>query len=126
MSRPIDKFYGEQDSRHGGELVWNKHFMFPIRLSSSEERNRIIDHTDLEQRLYLAGTAGARLFDLSKPDDHEYYLWIKDRAINGWFVIQHQEHHWDDNAKNMLVYLEWFQLYYQFVRDTDSFNPFMP
>lgn len=121
----INRFWGEQHPRHKGKLVWNDHFLFPVRLKNSSEF-RLIDNVDLNEHLYVSGDSWVAVFDLSKKEDLEHFNWVKERAVNGWFRIIHEEHHWDQKQKKMIVYLEWVQYYSQFKPRKDYYGPETP
>ena len=52
-------------------------------------------------------------FDLSDPEQATVYQWVRDRVRNGLFTCDYIERHWDEDKQNMIVYIEWSQLYVQ-------------
>lgn len=104
--QPANKYQGEQDGRHPGLLHWPGADGFPFLgkkaplLQSSEFRN-----------LPIVGYAYHRVFDLSDDVASAYYEWIRDRIRNGIFRQDYVERHWDADKRNMIVYLEWTQIY---------------
>lgn len=117
MIPSINKFYGEQDARHRGRLVWHDSLLYPIRIKSNDDI-RILDQLDFNNYLYVCGDPWVAIFDLSKEKDLEYFIWVRDRAVNGWFIINKIEYQF--NSDNNYVYLEWVQYYYQFKPRTDT------
>jgi len=106
---PSAKYFGEQnETYYGGKVCWPGSFGFPFRgkkipqLSTDEEASI---------RLYLTGDFKHKLFDLSKEEDSAYYQWVMDRVCNGLFRLVFSERRWNEETKNMIVYLEWQQLY---------------
>jgi len=114
MIPAINKFFGEQHARHRGKLVWSDRTLYPIKIPKVTS-DRLIDKTDIESFMYIAGEPWLAFFDLKNKKDIEHYNWVRERAINNWFSITHQEYHWDEKSKKMLTYLEWVQ-YYTFLK----------
>lgn len=104
----ISKYYGDQNPLYGGKLHWPGIQGLPFRgdtapLMSEEDKSRV----------YAAGDANHATLDLSDDSDSKLYAWIRDRIKNGLFVLDHIERHWNENTKNVIVYIEWTQLYTQ-------------
>lgn len=101
------KFKGEQDPRHGGVLSWpgieGIPFRGPVVDLKEEERNRLVLVNDFK----------CQTFDLSQPEDKEYYNWVMDRICNGLFKCLYINRMWSNEHKTMLVYVEWVQSYYE-------------
>jgi len=99
-SAAVEKFVGETDSRHDvQDLVWPGIAGIPAK---KPDRT---DYDDYTVYHYFHN----KLFDLSNPEENEYYNWIKDRIVNGWFLQLKSEYHWE--GSKMFVYLEWVQRY---------------
>jgi hypothetical protein len=108
MQQPSHKFHGEQDDRHGGQLHWPGAQGLPFRGEAAPN----LKQAELET-LPVIGDAQEKVFDLSKEEDAKQYNWIRDRSRNGQFTIDFIERHWNEETKNMVVYIEWTQLYVQ-------------
>jgi len=104
-------YHGEQHSRHGGQLKWAGPFGYPVRgpvpLLSNEEFKQIP----------LIAETKHGIFDLSDEEQAKEYNWVRERAKNGWFIIDYIQRSWDDNKKNMTIYLEWTQIYGEVTKD---------
>lgn len=112
------KFYGEQDEpRHNGKLHWPGMHGLPFRGDSIPS----LRQSELDN-LPIVGDTYQRTFDLSKQEDADMYRWVRDRARNGLFTIDFVERHWDDAVKNMIVYVEWTQLYVEIPKETSTFG----
>lgn len=104
--QPSSKFYGEQDDRHHGKLHWPGANGLPFRGGAIPN----LKQTELEN-LPIVGDTYQQVFNLSNEEDANTYRWIRDRARNGMFTIDFIERHWDEETKNMIIYVEWTQLY---------------
>lgn len=102
-----NKFLKEQHPRHGGNLQWPGIDGIPVRSSAK------VDVTQEEtQYASLCADFNCKVFNLNNEEDLEYYKWVKDRIVNGWF--KQLECHYDYNKEGYpIVYLEWAQLYYE-------------
>lgn len=108
MPSPIAKYRGENDPRHNGRLHWPGLNGFPVRgehapLLTKEE----------QKKLQPIGEVHVEVFDLSDPVQKQNYIWVRDHWRNGHFTIEHEYRHWNAATNNMLVYIEWTQIYYQ-------------
>jgi hypothetical protein len=108
MFRPQQKYHGEEDPRHGGQLHWPGAHGLPFRGTAVPD----FKQEELDA-LVPVGEFFNETFDLSDDDHAKRFRWIKDRISNGLFVQEHIERHWIDAEKKMMVYLEWRQLYIQ-------------
>jgi hypothetical protein len=107
----LDKYVGEQDyQKHKGNLYWaSRSFEFPFRgefapLLTQQE----IDSGAIE----VVWDFHCKEFDLFNEKDKEEYIYIMDRACNGWFYIHHREIIKDkDTGRVRFIYLEWSQRY---------------
>lgn len=96
------KYFGEQHTeRHPDTLVWPGIDGIPVLGS--------VKKGAVAFRFTLYSYFKSKTFDLSNPEDEEYYIWVADRISNGWFKLIHREHHWEDGV--MKVYVEWQQRY---------------
>ena len=95
------KYVGEQSNRHPGELTWPSYRGFPVLGG--------FNYNDEGLYLTSVGYFHAYTFDLDKPEDREYYQWVMDRIVNGWFLKVRDELI-RENGK-IKIYLEWVQRY---------------
>jgi len=100
------KYIGEQDSRHGGALIWPGYMGFPFR-----GKPELMTEAEQQKNIRFVSDAKNYVFDLSKKEDKEYYQWVQDRIQNGLFQLVYIERHWDPDKKNMYIYMEWNQIY---------------
>jgi hypothetical protein len=91
-------------------LHWPGYWGLPFR----GDQPPILSQKELH-RLRLTADAWHATFDLSDEADAAYYNWVRDRARNGWFVIDFIQRWRDKKSKKVkvLVYCEWSQLYVQ-------------
>lgn len=108
------KYFREQDPDiHGsGQLLnWpGAPNGLPVRTPKGEPLPLLKQHEQDE----LFGTVGDfkhRVFKLWEPEDDRLYDYVQDRIKNGWFRECRRYDVWKDEHDNMLVYLEWVQLY---------------
>jgi len=94
------KYKDEQSPWHCGELTWPG-----INGIPSIEPPR-----DVTDSFVFVHYFKSKLFNLSDPKDKEYYDWVQDRIINGWFLAVRCEVKFEDDGK-ILAYLEWVQRY---------------
>jgi len=105
MSYRCAKYVGEQSEWHPGPLTWPGR-EFPYL----GEFNGIYDDLmDFVPFVFFK----SRLFNLSDEADTEYYTWVKDRIVNGWFlqyasVVTPKE---TETGVIIYIYLEWGQPY---------------
>jgi hypothetical protein len=106
-----ERYYGEQDNRHGGALSWPGVNGYPFRgqvpMLKPEEMQVLAAHG-------LVGDAHHRTFCLSDAADNKDYSWVRERIRNGWFTQDHVERWRTDDAIH--IYLEWTQLYIEVPR----------
>lgn len=107
-----NKFHNEQSNLHNGKLQWPGINGLPVR-------NEIPVNIKEEEKDYavLVGDFHCRHFDLNKEEDREYYSWVKDRIVNGWFHQLHAHHTFKEDLPYPHIYLEWVQLYYEWPQD---------
>jgi hypothetical protein len=104
----VSKFYGDQDPRYGGRLHWPGLEGLPFR---GDIAPKISDSN--KNKLYVACDANHGTFDLSDPEQSKSYAWVRDRIQNGLFRLDHIHRQWHEEKCNMIIYLEWTQLYNQ-------------
>jgi hypothetical protein len=114
MQQPSNKFHGEQDNRHDGKLHWPGAGGLPFRGDAIPN----LKQAELEN-LPIVGDTHQATFDLSDEEDSEAYRWVRDRARNGLFTIDFVERHWNEEKQNMIIYVEWTQLYVQMPKGTN-------
>lgn len=108
MVGPRAKFFGEQDPRYGGPLLWPGNGMgIPFRSPGGEVP--LLKNHEYES-LQMVGDFHVALLDLTDPEQLANYIWIRDRQINGLFSILFLQRFWDPAACRMLIYIEWNQL----------------
>lgn len=108
------KFFGDQDPRYGGKLHWPGLAGLPFRGSKAPLLSK-----SNESKVYVAGDATHATFDLSDAEQSHDYAWVRDRIINGIFRLDHIHRYWDEEKKNMIIYVEWTQLYNQIHGDEE-------
>ena len=112
------KYKDEQDPRHGGKLQWPGFFGLPVR----DNQVRNIKKGE-EYKTVIVSDYHCRVFDLNNDKDREYYKWVKERAVNGWFSIVHQDIKYSDDKDYPKVYLEWCQHYCQWMDLPEEARP---
>lgn len=100
------KYYGEQDSRHAGNLFYPGSQGLPFR---GEVAPTVAKHE--LAALPVVSDFHHKTFDLSNEEDAAYYNWVKDHEKNGLFAVFRDIPQWDADTKTMYIYLEWAQLY---------------
>jgi len=108
MHESTNKYYGEQHARHGDQLHWPGMHGIPFRGAAIPNLKK----HELEQ-MPTVGYCYHGTFDLDDEKQAEHYQWICDRARNGLFTIEYRDRRWNEAGTNMLVYVEWTQLYTQ-------------
>ena len=112
MQSRTNKYYGEQDSRHGSVLQWPGAQGLPFRGEAVPN----VKQEELEN-LPIVGEAFQQTFDLNDEEQAASYRWIRDRVRNGMFTQDYvyREHILNEETKELrtLIYLEWTQLYVQ-------------
>jgi hypothetical protein len=104
----VSKYYGDQNALYGGKLHWPGIGGIPFR---GDRAPLIAD--DNKNNLFVSGDANHATLDLSNDDDSKLYAWIRDRIKNGLFTLDHVERHWDESKKNVIIYIEWTQIFTQ-------------
>lgn len=114
MTHPaIAHYYGEQDDRHKGKLLYpGGPDGYPIRLAEGENPTPLLRQEEFDS-LETKNDFRWKLFDLSKAEDAAEYVYVMDRVTNGWFSLIARERHWIPEEQKYLVYVEWVQIYTQ-------------
>tara|TARA_A100001015_G_C14775225_1_gene626907 strand:+ start:172 stop:582 length:411 start_codon:yes stop_codon:yes gene_type:complete len=119
MTSRSQKYYGEQDPRHGSQLQWPGAQGLPFRGDAVPN----VKQEELE-KLPVVGEAFQQTFDLTDEEQAKSYRWVRDRIRNGMFTQDyvHREHILDEDKNELrtLVYLEWTQLYVQVPHNSHS------
>ena len=119
MHSRSQKYFGEQDPRHGSQLQWPGAQGLPFRGDAVPN----VKQEELEQ-LPVVGEAFQQTFDLTDEEQAKSYRWVRDRIRNGMFTQDyvHREHILDEDKNELrtLVYLEWTQLYVQVPQNSNS------
>ena len=93
--------------RHGDRLTWpGTDAGFPIlgRVSGPMKQQ---EYEELEHKF----TYHARWFLMWEPADANEYLYVQERAVNGWFKIIDREKIYDPIRRDYRIWLEWVQVY---------------
>jgi hypothetical protein len=104
----LARFGHEQDGNlHPDHLQWpGSAAGFPVLggapTLAKESETRNLEHVAVFQ---------ARLFRMWLKDDLEDYKKVMERAVNGWFTIRVNERRWDETKNDMMIWLEWSQIY---------------
>lgn len=100
------KYAGDQHSRYGGKLQWPGAHGLPVLGDAAPTlKQHEID------ALPVVSQAHEQVFDMNKPEDREYYNWVRDRICNGLFIRDFVERRWDPANNLHLIYMEWRQLF---------------
>lgn len=105
------KYFGEiAGGQHGNhQLHWpGTPEGFPVIASrgsipniKQDELENIDFQLDFKSRMF-------ELWDVSQKTEFDD---INDKIVNGWYMLQRRENHWDDEKKHYRVWLEWCQVY---------------
>lgn len=104
----VEKFGMEQSrDRHGDHLTWpGTDAGFPIlgRVTAAMKQE---EYEELDHKF----TYHARWFDLSAEADAREYIYVQERAVNGWFKVLDREKIYDPIRRSYRIWLEWIQVY---------------
>jgi hypothetical protein len=104
----LEKFGGEQSNeRHGSPLTWpGTDAGFPIlgRVSGTMKQE---EYEEIEHKF----TYHARWFVMWEEADASEYMYVQERAVNGWFKILDREKMYDPIKRGYRIWLEWIQVY---------------
>ena len=104
----VEKFGAEQSNeRHGDHLTWpGTDAGFPIlgRIAGALKQQ---EYEELDHKF----TYHARWFAMWEDADTKEYLYVQERAVNGWFKIIDREKIYDPLKRNYRIWLEWIQVY---------------
>jgi hypothetical protein len=105
MTSSLFRHFNLANEDHGGNLFFSE------RVLGDQIPFRGVDVPPLKDEeldeLEVRHTAHVRTFDTSSPEDLKEYEIIVQRAVAGWYSVLERSHHWDDQKKCMLVYVEW-------------------
>ena len=110
MEHVYTGFHGEQDFRHHGNLHWPGYLGYPIRHNDSM---MVIKEEDYSKLVPVADFY-SKLFNLSDPQDKEYYDWVMKHIVGRMFEMGHREIRWEKDSERIYVYMEWTQNYFEF------------
>jgi hypothetical protein len=104
----LERFGAEQSrERHGDDLTWpGTAAGFPI-LGKVSSLLKETEYEELDHKF----TYHARMFCMWLEDDAREYLYIQERAVNGWFKVIDREKVWDGDHRGYQIWLEWIQIY---------------
>jgi hypothetical protein len=105
----VERFGAEQSQeRHGDHLTWpGTDAGFPIL---GRVNNRMLKQAEFEE-LDHKFTYHARWFTMWEEADAKEYIYVQERATNGWFKVLDREKIYDPIKRNYRIYLEWIQVY---------------
>jgi hypothetical protein len=106
----IKKYYGEQgDFAHGGERLYWPGTMdgYPVRTKGMLPDMKKEEAENIELQLDFK----SKMFELWDPAQKSEFDEINDKIINGWYLMQRRNDHWDEDKKHFRVWLEWAQVY---------------
>ena len=106
----IKKYFGEIGGpAHGNDrLHWPGTLDgYPVRGNASvaDLKKEELDNIDL--RLDFK----SKMFELWDPDQKTEFDDVNDKIVNGWYLLQRRNDHWDEEKKHFRVWLEWAQVY---------------
>jgi hypothetical protein len=104
----VEKFGAEQSREHHGDhLTWpGTDAGFPIlgRVAGTMKQQ---EYEELEHKF----TYHARWFTMWEASDAQEYVYIQERAVNGWFKVLDREKIYDPIKRGYRIWLEWIQVY---------------
>jgi hypothetical protein len=105
----VERFGAEQSNeRHGDHLTWpGTDAGFPIL---GRVNNRMLKQQEFEE-LDHKFTYHARWFTMWEEADAKEYIYVQERAVNGWFKVLDREKVYDPIKRSYRIYLEWIQVY---------------
>lgn len=105
------KYFGETaGQQHGGhKLHWpGTPDGFPVLAAPGVQPNIKQDELDnIDFRLDFK----SKMFELWDVSQKTEFDDINDKIVNGWYMLQRRENHWDEEKKHYRVWLEWCQVY---------------
>lgn len=107
-TQPPILFFGEQDSRHHGTLIWPGVHNYPLK------GDKVLLSKEETAQVRLIAEPYERMFDLDDSTDAADYAWVRKRIRMGWFTLEHIARYTqprDNQPPHLFVYLEWSQLY---------------
>jgi hypothetical protein len=101
--------FGKEQSRehHGDHLTWpGTAAGFPI-LGKVPGLLKESEYEELDHKF----TYHVQMFRMWIPDDCREYVYVQERAVNGWFKILDRDRIWDAENQNYMIWVEWIQIY---------------
>jgi hypothetical protein len=103
----LEKFGGEQGDRHPGPLTWpGSDLGFPV-IGRASPNLRQAEFEDIDHKLVYRAQEFRTWVEAEMAD----YCAIQERASNGWFRIRHCDRRQDPQARGLIIWLEWEQVY---------------
>jgi hypothetical protein len=105
------KYFGEVGGeRHGGQrLHWpGTPEGFPVIAGAGTQPN--LKQDELENIDFQLDFK-SKMFELWDVSQKTEFDDINDKIVNGWYMLQRRENHWDEDKKHYRVWLEWCQVY---------------
>jgi hypothetical protein len=105
----VERFGAEQSmERHGDRLTWpGTDAGFPILGKVTNQMLKQHEYEELDHKF----TYHARWFTMWEPADANEYLYVQERAVNGWFKIIDREKMYDPIKRGYRIWVEWVQVY---------------
>lgn len=106
----IKKYYGET----GGSSHGNQHLHWPGTPDGFPVRGDGIPGNLKKEELEaldLNLDFKSKMFELWDPTQKAEFDDVNDKIVNGWYLLQRRNDHWDDEKKHFRVWLEWAQVY---------------
>jgi hypothetical protein len=104
----VERFGAEQSrERHGDHLTWpGTDAGFPIlgRVGGALKQE---EFEELDHKLVYH----ARWFLMWEKDDAAEYVYVQERAANGWFKVLDREKVYEPVQRNYRIWVEWVQVY---------------
>jgi hypothetical protein len=115
----VEKFGAEQSrERHGDHLTWpGTDAGFPIlgRVAGAMKQH---EYEELEHKF----TYHARWFEMWEAPDVREYLYVQERAVNGWFKVIDREKMYNPVKRGYRIWLEWIQVYGVAPKESDAIS----
>jgi hypothetical protein len=105
----VERFGNEQSrDHHGDHLTWpGTDAGFPIL---GRVPNTLMKQAEFEE-LDHKFTFHSRWFEMWNAEDAKEYVYVQERAVNGWFKVLDREKIYDPIKRSYRIYLEWIQVY---------------
>lgn len=80
---------------------------FPVLGGTSRPNLKQDEVENLDIRLDFK----SKMFELWDATQKSEFDDINDKIVNGWYMLQRRNDHWDEEHKHFRVWLEWCQVY---------------